>query len=105
MYKHFTCWISKNEYIFTAHDLGAPALRKLKINMFSNKFGNYSIGSSYQGIVCIAGSSILGLREVLFVGVISYYAVHASGLILGLRPANERRRCFVTTSVIGWVQA
>ena len=28
-----------------------------------------------------------------------------SGLILGLHPANEKRRCFVTTSLIGWVQA
>ena len=28
-----------------------------------------------------------------------------SGLILGLRPANKRRRYFVTTSLIGWVQA
>ena len=28
-----------------------------------------------------------------------------SGLILGLRPAHERRRQFVTTSLIGWVQA
>ena len=27
------------------------------------------------------------------------------GLILGLRPANERRRYFVTTSLIGRVQA
>ena len=26
-------------------------------------------------------------------------------LILGLRPANERRRYFVTTSLIGWAQA
>ena len=26
------------------------------------------------------------------------------GLILGLRPTNERRRYFVTTSLIGWVQ-
>ena len=28
----------------------------------------------------------------------------AAGLILGLRPANGRRRYFVTTSLIGWVQ-
>ena len=28
-----------------------------------------------------------------------------SGLILGLRPANERRRYSVTTSLIGWAQA
>ena len=27
------------------------------------------------------------------------------GLILGLRPANERRRYFVTTSLASWVQA
>ena len=30
---------------------------------------------------------------------------HGSGMILGLRPANERRRYFVTTSLIGWAQA
>ena len=28
-----------------------------------------------------------------------------SELILGLRPANERRGYYVTTSLIGWVQA
>ena len=28
-----------------------------------------------------------------------------SGLILGLRPANDRRRYSVTTSFIGWAQA
>ena len=27
------------------------------------------------------------------------------GLILGLRPANERRRYFVMMSLIGWVEA
>ena len=29
---------------------------------------------------------------------------HNTELILGLYPANERRRYFVTTSLIGWVQ-
>ena len=28
-----------------------------------------------------------------------------TGLIIGLHPANERRRYFVTTSIIGWMQA
>ena len=28
-----------------------------------------------------------------------------TGLILGLRPANERRSYFVMTSLIGWAQA
>ena len=30
--------------------------------------------------------------------------VFIAELILGLRPANERRRYFVTTSLIGWVE-
>ena len=43
-------------------------------------------------------------------GIFLYdFILHASrsdilGLILGLRPANERRRYFVTTSLIGWAQ-
>ena len=32
------------------------------------------------------------------------YARANTGLILGLLPANERRRYFVTTSIIGWVK-
>ena len=31
-------------------------------------------------------------------------SVQQSVLILGLRPANERRLYFVTTSLIGWAQ-
>ena len=34
-----------------------------------------------------------------------FNAPQMTGLILGLRSANERRRYFVKTSVIGWVQA
>ena len=34
-----------------------------------------------------------------------YVLYSLSELILGLRLANERRRYFVTTSLIGWVQA
>ena len=32
------------------------------------------------------------------------YSCMNSGLILGLRPANERRRYKVTPSLIGWAQ-
>ena len=31
--------------------------------------------------------------------------IYGAGLILGLRQANERRRYFVTASLIGWAQA
>ena len=30
--------------------------------------------------------------------------IHVTGLILGLHPANERRRYNVTPSLIGWAQ-
>ena len=33
------------------------------------------------------------------------YWRYGPGLMLGLHPANERRRYFVTTTLIGWVQA
>ena len=32
------------------------------------------------------------------------YGRQETGLILGLRPANERCRYFVTTTLIGWAQ-
>ena len=34
-----------------------------------------------------------------------YVLASNAGLILRLHPANERRRYFVTTSLIGWAQA
>ena len=37
--------------------------------------------------------------------IFNAYTSLCAGLILGLRPANERQRYFVTTSLIGWVQA
>ena len=52
---------------------------------------------------CIAKSSAsiaLVMQDKLFSSTRK-----VSGLILGLRPANERRRYFVTTSLIGWAQA
>ena len=36
-------------------------------------------------------------------GLVEFVAT-TLGLILGLRPANDRRRYIVTTSRIGWVQ-
>ena len=38
------------------------------------------------------------------VWVISLVQYPIAGLILGLRPTNERRRYVVTTSLIGWAQ-
>ena len=47
----------------------------------------------------------LGLNGLLHSGAILIWDLLSTGLILGLRPSNERRRYFVTTSLIGWAQA
>ena len=43
-----------------------------------------------------------GLFEAKHVAIMP---VDDSGFIVGLRPANERRRYFVTMSIIDWAQA
>ena len=43
------------------------------------------------------------LREVISITLLIMITIN-TGLILGLCPANERRRYFVTTSLIGWAQ-
>ena len=57
---------------------------------------NENIDVDYHAGFCFFGSA----------NIISFerQAASYSGLILGLRPANERRCYFVTTSVIGWAQ-
>ena len=46
-----------------------------------------------------ADENCFGIEEICC-GLLIYYGY--TGLILRLRPANERRRYFVTTSLIGW---
>ena len=43
-------------------------------------------------------------EESVSVWHVSYFGYTVSGLILGVRTANERRRYFVRTSLIGWTQ-
>ena len=45
------------------------------------------------------GISFVGSKSTFFPASVMF-----SGLILGLRPANERRRYKVTPSLIGWAQ-
>ena len=44
-------------------------------------------------------------RDCEQIRLLNSIIVKSSGLTLGLRPANERRRYFVTQSLIVWVQA
>ena len=48
--------------------------------------------------------SIANALEIVFHQAIDIRHIHTSELILGLLPANERRRYKVTPSHIGWVQ-
>ena len=48
--------------------------------------------------------SLIDLFDPSGVEFIVGYTRYKIGLILGLRPANERRRYKVTASLIGWAQ-
>ena len=54
----------------------------------------------------ITRCDITALDQVLHTNLETYDSTtnRCSGLFLGLSPANERRRYFVTTSLIGWAQ-
>ena len=43
-------------------------------------------------------------NKLELVNILVTFRTPITGLIVGLRPANERRRYFVTTSFIGWAQ-
>ena len=62
--------------------------------------GNYTCQITIRGGSTARNPSLDG--EIIVLGEIIPRIY--SGLILGLRPANERRRYFVTTSLIGWAQ-
>ena len=48
---------------------------------------------------------MLAILVIITLTSTKYQEVHITGLILGLRPANESRCYFVTTSLIGSAQA
>ena len=53
-----------------------------------------------------SGPFLIGLNDRMFEGGCrTWHGVLVTGLILGFRPAKERRCYFVTTSLIGWAQA
>ena len=51
--------------------------------------------------LCRYGTEVYSWRETLLEDM-RHTGEDIAGLILGLRPANERRCYFLTTSLIGW---
>ena len=49
-------------------------------------------------------NTFMQMRQPYYPGYMIRTTLFISGLILGLRPANDRRHYFLTTSFIGWVQ-
>ena len=46
----------------------------------------------------------IDMKMLYFIYKIIHTSGYITGLTLGLHQANERRRYFVTTSLIGWAQ-
>ena len=76
-------------------------------NSFKWKLRSYEINIAI-GLTKIY-ECIVSLKEINSTAVHCWvdwcHTAKSTGLILGLRPANKRRRYFVTTSLIGWSQA
>ena len=64
---------------------------------------NWSFSSSFQKI--FQAAFLLTVVLMVIVSILSVPMKKHTGLILGLRPANERQHYFVTTSLIGSMQA
>ena len=116
--KIIKCMRCKASYSVFRHDLKhekAPCQIKLQVKFVRRVYHSlrsHSQISSYMKtannmsqkhwILCSILIKHKLLAEIRHCKVLS---PQLSGLILGLRPANERRRYFVTRSLIGWVQA
>ena len=69
--------------------------KKIFIPTKSPNINSSSLTLQHQMISCLKTAVVFDGASSLNVN---------TGLILGLRPANERWRYFVTTSLIGWAQ-
>ena len=88
-------WLQQHEGF--VHNFGIFCMLVLEILWFCIKFLNSSLPTSRK--------QKLNLRKICSVTLVNIYTFSRyTRLILGLHPANERRRYFVTTSLIGWVQ-
>ena len=92
--------------------IGIPtfSFKKMQLKMSSAKWRPFCLGLNEltSGHLVDSRMSPTNRLHISTTGIYTWhsrYLVIFSGLTLGLRPANERRRYFVTTSLVGWVQA
>ena len=97
---HFQCKMLQGFWEFPAYIFSATSLavihQRFLLNWWSEKICAGNSQKSWH-------HHAFEIPWYLFFKVLLVTA-WPSGLILGLRPANERRRYFVTTSLIGWAQ-
>ena len=101
-------WASKNkksEIWIKIHRYSGPC--------FNINLSSYPYRKSHCGDKMILRPSYLHngisytgkMTSLYWISPSGHFCSRHTGLILGLRPANERRRYFVTTSLIGWARA
>ena len=94
---HNTCMLHFTE---SSHLLTPNVLIKCCI-LYANKMEKITESLFFMQMSCIVTLDLW--RTANCYTVLTWWLY--TGLIPGLRPANERRRYFVTTSLIGWAQA
>ena len=110
----FSCWfnpgINLNPVNMKSDYMTATHLMFIRYSMFFIQlFQNFNINlrhvwsnKSHPAQLIDQTIELLICRHINWYGGI--FRTWIAGLILGLRPANERRRYKVTPSLIGWVQ-
>ena len=98
------------------HECSFSSTKSCK-NLMNSKFKAQSLNQKYQRKFTFSWFSVTFFKHVGLLwpisaldrkqvrGYVFFNGRCIPGLILGLRPANERRRYFVTTSLIGWEQS
>ena len=87
-YLHGKTWPRNDPYKHQLH------LKLIQLTIYSDE-------DMYEKIsYMLRRTNFIMMREIY----VWQYLYYKSGLILGMRPANERRRYFVMTSLIGWEQ-
>ena len=85
---------------------GTFCVRGCHVDYIKTSFWKIVIFNAYlrNNIMLSTPSSLIDSSQESYLGDNLSWKVVNTGLILGLCPANERRRYFVTTSLFGWAQ-
>ena len=106
------CWVivswalcNRLSWIVNKNEIEQVSFKKVHLKMSSAKYWPFCSDLRMFKLPHLGRCVVVFVRDTCMYQANSYYSKHEdTGMILGLRPANERRR-YIVTSLIGWAQA